>query len=56
MAGGQLKTPAEGAWNQLWAATAIGVSGGEYYEPVGIAGKKLSAELWNWTEVPPLPY
>jgi NAD(P)-dependent dehydrogenase (short-subunit alcohol dehydrogenase family) len=59
MAGGELKTPAEGAWNQLWAATARGVRSGEYYEPVGIVGKrtkisqdkKLSAELWNWTEV-----
>jgi NAD(P)-dependent dehydrogenase (short-subunit alcohol dehydrogenase family) len=53
-------TPAEGARNQLWAATAVksGITNGEYYEPVGELGKharkskdtKLAAELWEWTE------
>lgn len=41
-----------------WAATAKGVVNGEYYEPVGVVGKrtpkskdkKLAVELWTWTE------
>ncbi|KAL6401172.1 hypothetical protein AUP68_16898 [Ilyonectria robusta] len=48
----------EGARNQLWAATASGVESGEYYEPVGVAGKgskytkdhELAKRLWEWTE------
>ncbi|RMJ20306.1 hypothetical protein CDV36_000114 [Fusarium kuroshium] len=48
----------EGAKSQLWAATAKGVESGEYYEPVGVAGrasalsknKELGKKLWDWTE------
>ncbi|KAM5343314.1 hypothetical protein ACJ41O_014280 [Fusarium nematophilum] len=48
----------EGAKSQLWAATARGVENGEYYEPVGVAGrgsalskdKELGRKLWDWTE------
>lgn len=48
----------EGVKNQLWASTAEGVTSGEYYEPVGVAGRgskctkdrKLAQELWEWTE------
>lgn len=55
---GGLKTPEEGCWNQLWAATGSGVVSGEYYEPVGNLGtrtkkskdKLLGDELWAWTE------
>ena len=52
---------AEGAWNQLWAATEKWEDAGEnggYYEPVGklpkLAGEgenlELGKELWEWTE------
>ena len=55
---GGLKTPEEGCWNQLWAATGSGVVSGEYYEPIGNLGtrtkkskdKRLGDELWTWTE------
>ena len=59
---GRLKTPAEGAYNQLWAATGKrgegGVVSGGYYEPVGVVGTKhreagngkLAEELWEWTQ------
>ncbi|TVY15704.1 putative oxidoreductase [Lachnellula arida] len=48
----------DGAKNQLWAGTAKDVVNGEYYEPVGIAGKgspqaysdKSAKKLWEWTE------
>ncbi|PSN61512.1 NAD(P)-binding protein [Corynespora cassiicola Philippines] len=48
----------EGAKSQLWAATAEGVVNGEYYEPVGVAGRgsalsksrDLGEKLWWWTE------
>ncbi|KUJ12026.1 dehydrogenase with different specificitie [Mollisia scopiformis] len=58
MAGGDLRTPDQGSWNQLWAATSQQVSSAQYYEPVGIVGKrtkkskdpKLAQELWDWTE------
>lgn len=51
-------TPAEGARNQLFAASAKGVVSGEYYDPVGKAGgaSKLSCdeakgkEAWDWVE------
>ncbi|KAJ6473577.1 oxidoreductase [Mycena vitilis] len=53
-------TPAEGAYNQLWAATGdkTKIKNGEYYEPVGVPGghmrmsrdQKLTAQLWEWTE------
>jgi retinol dehydrogenase-12 len=42
--------------NQLWAATAEDVVNGEYYEPIGVAGKasKQSSEnvdkFWEWTK------
>lgn len=56
---GGLKTPDEGSWNQLWAATASEVTSGEYYEPVGTVGfrtpksqdKDLREELWEWTDI-----
>lgn len=57
---GQVMTPAEGAWNQLWAATAEkeNIINGEFYEPVGVLGsharesknQKLAGELWEWTQ------
>ncbi|KAK1149030.1 hypothetical protein N8T08_007707 [Aspergillus melleus] len=48
----------EGVRNQLWASVARDVQSGEYYEPVGVGGRtsedgkdrKLSQELWDWTE------
>ncbi|KAH6989789.1 hypothetical protein BKA56DRAFT_475542 [Ilyonectria sp. MPI-CAGE-AT-0026] len=48
----------EGVKSQLWAATAASVKSGEYYEPVGVAGKgnalskneELGRKLWEWTE------
>ncbi|XDG00608.1 hypothetical protein ABKA04_000223 [Annulohypoxylon sp. FPYF3050] len=51
-------TVEEGVKNQLWASTASDIRTGEYYEPVGVAGKgskytgdpKLARELWDWTE------
>ncbi|KAJ7479964.1 oxidoreductase [Mycena galericulata] len=53
-------TPAEGARNQLWAATAKkqSIVNGAYYEPVGVPGKlirkakdaKLAGQLWEWTQ------
>ncbi|KAJ6531163.1 oxidoreductase [Mycena capillaripes] len=53
-------TPAEGAYNQLWAATGdkAKMKNGEYYEPVGAPGghgrksrdQKLASQLWDWTE------
>jgi NAD(P)-dependent dehydrogenase (short-subunit alcohol dehydrogenase family) len=57
---GHILTPAEGARNQLWAATAgkAEVKNGAYYEPTAILGKgdkdsnseELAAKLWEWTE------
>lgn len=46
------------AWNQQWAATALGVESGKYYEPVGVltvpsgegANDELAEKLWKWTE------
>ncbi|KAJ7735919.1 oxidoreductase [Mycena metata] len=53
-------SPAEGAYNTLWAATSdkTKIVNGEYYEPVGVPGghfrqsrdKKLAAQLWEWTD------
>lgn len=51
----------EGPYNQLWAATCPKgkLVNGEYYEPVGVVGKrttraardeKLAARLWDWTQ------
>ncbi|KAH8597152.1 hypothetical protein B0O99DRAFT_651027 [Bisporella sp. PMI_857] len=47
-----------GVLNQLWASTAGNVKSGEYYEPVGKAGRgkrwtkspELAQKLWDWTE------
>lgn len=59
---GKLSTPAEGAYNQLWAATGKkgegGVVSGGYYIPIGVPGthrtesnnQKLAEELWEWTQ------
>ncbi|KAK5707239.1 hypothetical protein LTR17_020872 [Elasticomyces elasticus] len=56
------KTPvAEGHYMQCWGATAARskLQNGEYYEPMGVVGKrstsaskdtKLAASLWEWTE------
>jgi retinol dehydrogenase-12 len=57
LAKGGLKTPEEGSWNQLWAATSKDNVSGQYYEPVGILEKRTSKskdeelreELWGWT-------
>ncbi|KAK1830915.1 short-chain dehydrogenase [Podospora conica] len=48
----------DGVRNQLWACVSDDVVSGEYYHPVGVAGKAskdakddgLAAELWEWTE------
>ncbi|KIX01500.1 uncharacterized protein Z518_09226 [Rhinocladiella mackenziei CBS 650.93] len=49
----------EGTKTPLWAATATaGIKSGEYYEPIGVAGKgtalskdkELAKKLWKWTE------
>lgn len=53
-----LTSVSEGTRNQLWAAVADGVESGEYYEPVGVAGRAralgrndgLARALWEWTE------
>lgn len=53
-----VKSVEDGVRNQLWACVSEEVVSGEYYEPVGVAGKAskdgkddgLSAELWEWTE------
>ena len=57
---GNVKTPADGVWNQLWAATGnrAEITNGEFYEPVGAPGRHdsksksqaLANELWEWTE------
>lgn len=53
-----IKTVEDGVRTQLWACVSDEVVSGEYYEPVGVAGKTskdgmddaLAAELWEWTE------
>ncbi|KJZ76519.1 hypothetical protein HIM_04248 [Hirsutella minnesotensis 3608] len=58
---GRTLTPQQGAYTQLWAATSAReqMATGEYYEPVGVAGKRwtraandraLADRLWLWTE------
>jgi len=59
---GILPTATAGARNQLWAAMGDKSGGrlrsGEYYEPVGVAGRAsedacddaLADALWEWTE------
>ncbi|KAF4950593.1 hypothetical protein FGADI_8107 [Fusarium gaditjirri] len=47
------------AKHQVWAATTPKLVSGEYYEPLGLVGKRrpeaaddeLAAKLWNWSEV-----
>lgn len=57
---GRMLKPAEGAYNQLWAATSdrSKMINGAFYEPVGVLSnkldatsrsEKLAAELWDWT-------
>lgn len=51
-------TPTTGVRNQLWASFSDMVESGEFYYPVGIAGKgspqsqdkKIEDALWSWTE------
>lgn len=58
LGGGLLKTPAQGALNQLWAAVSGNVVSGEYYESVGLRGQaspngvddELASKVWDWTE------
>lgn len=53
-----VKSVEDGVRNQLWACVSDEVVSGEYYEPVGVAGKAskdgkddlLAVELWEWTE------
>lgn len=48
----------KGVLNQLWGSVSPNVVSGEYYEPVGLAGRgtkwtndsKLAEKLWTWTE------
>ena len=57
---GQVKDPATGAWNQLWAVAVDKdkIVNGGFYEPVAIPGDhdnlsnnhELAAKLWEWTE------
>ena len=56
------RTPVEeGHFTQCWAATCekTKLSNGEYYEPIGVAGKRttklskdmqLAEQLWDWTQ------
>ncbi|TDZ30493.1 putative oxidoreductase [Colletotrichum spinosum] len=61
--GAQVLTPAQGCWNQVWAAAAADKNelvNGAFYMPVGnLANDKLdshatdvelAAELWRWTD------
>lgn len=59
--GQKRSTPAEGAMNQTWAATApkSSVKSGVYYVPVGVEGNRegkgkdqvLAKKLYDWTQV-----
>ncbi|KAK4548591.1 hypothetical protein LTR36_009501 [Oleoguttula mirabilis] len=48
----------EGVKNQLWAATANGVTSGTYYEGIGVSDaatglandKEMANKPWQWTE------
>jgi NAD(P)-dependent dehydrogenase (short-subunit alcohol dehydrogenase family) len=48
----------QGARNQLWVSVSKDVKSGEYYSPVGVAGKAnangknddLAKKLWDWTQ------
>jgi len=51
-------TVQQGTMNQLWASTSDKVVNGEYYDPVGVVGRKskfvndegLAKKLWEFTE------
>jgi NAD(P)-dependent dehydrogenase (short-subunit alcohol dehydrogenase family) len=56
---GRAYTPLDqGARNQLWVSVSKDVKSGEYYSPVGVAGKassngksdNLAKKLWDWTQ------
>jgi len=57
---GAMKTPAQGAYNTVWASTVTKdkLNNGAYYEPVGLEVKgskfardeKAAEQLWEWTE------
>lgn len=60
-----LRTTVEkGAWNQLWATVSSEVKSGEYYEPVGVAGKAtkkasdmiLAEKIGCWTDTELQPF
>ncbi|KAI9841658.1 MAG: hypothetical protein M1838_003462 [Thelocarpon superellum] len=63
---GSMKAPEEGAWHQLWAATAdkSAMKNGAFYEPMAILGKEskmssspeLGEDLWTWTQKQLEPY
>ncbi|KAK6499933.1 hypothetical protein TWF481_010289 [Arthrobotrys musiformis] len=50
--------PEQGALNQLWASVSPDAVSGEFYHPVGLAGKgshhvknmKEQEQLWDWTQ------
>ncbi|KAF3229990.1 hypothetical protein TWF191_000229 [Orbilia oligospora] len=50
--------PEQGALNQLWASVSQDAVSGEFYHPVGLAGKgshhvknsKEQKQLWDWTQ------
>lgn len=57
---GRFRSPSEGAYNQVWAATVAKdrLKNGQFYEPVGILSSKLdktarderlASRLWEWT-------
>jgi hypothetical protein len=39
----KMKTPKEGSWSQLWAATGSRVVSGEYCVPIGVIGKRTES-------------
>ncbi|KAI9768959.1 MAG: hypothetical protein M1840_004555 [Geoglossum simile] len=53
-----MQSVAQGALNQLWAATSDEVENGAYYNPIGSKSKgssyaqdgELARKLWDWTE------
>jgi retinol dehydrogenase 12 len=53
-----MMTVEKGVWNQLWASVSPEVKSGEYYEPVGVAGKAteqardmmLAEKVVRWTD------
>lgn len=58
---GKVVKPAEGAYNQLWAATSDKkkLANGTFYEPIGVVSTKhdklsqdakLAETLWEWTD------